>query len=244
MNYIDHLKELRNRIIWCFLFLIFSFCFFFYFSDYVAKILINPLFSLSENSNEKRMIFTGLPEVFISNLKISLFAAFLFSLPFFIIQLVFFISPALYKKEKNFFLPILFFIPILFILGLFFCYFFLIPVIWKFFLSFENFIDGSFSIELESRYSEYMKLTMYLLFSCGLSFLFPIFLIVLTKFKILSIKQLKTNRKYFMIGILIFSAIFTPPDIISQIGIAIPLLIFYEFSILFINIFTKDKKNA
>ena len=92
--------------------------------------------------------------------------------------------------------------------------------------------------------SYYLKLTMYLLFSCGRSFLFPIFLIILTKFKVLSIEQLKTNRKYFMIGILIFSAIFTPPDIISQIGIAIPLLIFYEFSILFIKIFTKDKKNA
>lgn len=94
-------------------------------------------------------------------------------------------------------------------------------------------------MELESRYSEYMRLTMMLLLSAGLSFEFPVVLIILTKFKILSIKTLKNNRKYFFIGILIFSAIFTPPDIISQLGIAIPLIIFYEFSIIFINFFLK-----
>ena len=241
MNYIDHLRELRNRIILCFIFLIICFSVFFYYSDYIGKILTQPLFNLVDPTQNKRMIFTSLPEVFVSNLKIALFASFLISFPFFVLQFVLFISPALYKKEKNFFLPILFLVPFLFFLGLLFSYFFLIPVIWSFFLSFENFLVDSFSLELESRYSEYMKLTMYLLFSCGISFLFPILLILLTKLKILNLKSLKRNRKYFVIGILIFSAIFTPPDVISQLGIAIPLIIFYEISIVFINFFFRNR---
>lgn len=130
-------------------------------------------------------------------------------------------------------------IPILFFLGVLFAYYILIPLIWSFFISFENFMQNGFNLELESRYSEYMKLTMLLLLASGLSFEFPILLIILTKLKILSISILKNNRKYFFIGILIFSALFTPPDIISQLGIAIPLIIFYEFSIVFIQYFFK-----
>ena len=123
----------------------------------------------------------------------------------------------------------------------FFAYYFLIPVIWNFFISYENFLNESLPVELESKYSEYVKLTMFLLLASGLSFEFPVLIILLTKLKIFNQKFLSRNRKYFFIGILIFSAIFTPPDVISQIGIAIPLIIFYEFSILFIKIFLKDK---
>ena len=100
-------------------------------------------------------------------------------------------------------------------------------------------MQNGFNLELESRYSEYMKLTMLLLLASGLSFEFPILLIILTKLNILNVNILKNNRKYFFIGILVFSAFFTPPDIISQLGIAIPLIIFYEFSIVFIQYFFK-----
>ena len=131
--------------------------------------------------------------------------------------------------------------PILFFLGLAFAYYILIPIIWSFFLSFEiNSSVNDFSIELESRFGEYIKLMMYLLFSCGLSFLFPIFLLILAKMKLVSVNQLRKQRKYFFIGILIFSAVFTPPDIISQIGIALPLILFFEISILLIK-FTSKK---
>ena len=132
MSYLDHLRELRNRLLFCFGFLLCSFLLCFYFSDIIAKILINPLFQITENEG-KRMIFTSLPEIFISNLKISLFASFLVSFPIFIMQFFFFISPAMYKKEKKFFFPILVLVPILFILGLIFSYLFLIPVVWNFF---------------------------------------------------------------------------------------------------------------
>ena len=241
MSYLEHLKELRNRLIISFIFLIFCFVFFFYNSNLVGEILSKPLFNLFEDSSERRMIFTGLPEVFVSNLKIALFSSFLLSFPFFILQFILFISPALYKKEKLIFYPTLFLVPILFFLGVFFAYFFLIPMIWSFFISFENFLDNSFPLHLESRYSEYMKLTMFLLFTSGLSFQFPILIILLTKFNILNENILRKNRKYFVIGILIFSALFTPPDVISQLGIAIPLIIFYEFSVLFIKFFINKK---
>ncbi len=239
MKYLSHLKELRNRLLYSFFFLIICFFFFLLNASLVSELLAKPLFSLLSNLDNRRMIFTGLPEVFVSNLKIALFAAFMVSLPFFIIQVVLFISPALYKKEKKIFFPIFCMIPILFFLGVLFAYYILIPLIWSFFISFENFMQNGFNLELESRYSEYMKLTMLLLLASGLSFEFPILLIILTKLKILSISILKNNRKYFFIGILIFSALFTPPDIISQLGIAIPLIIFYEFSIVFIQYFFK-----
>ncbi len=244
MSYIDHFKELRNRLLYCFLFMFLCFCFFFYNSQLIGNILSKPLYNLMESSEEKRMIFTGLPEVFVSYLKISIFSSLLASFPFFILQFSLFISPALYKKEKFFFLPIFFLIPILFFLGVLFAYYFIIPIVWNFFISFQ--LDNNlqnFSIELESRFGEYMKLIMYLLFASGLSFLFPIFLIILSKINIVTVKSLREQRKYYFIGILIFSAVFTPPDIISQLGIAIPLIIFYEVAILLIVFFMKKNKS-
>ena len=239
MKYLDHLKELRNRLLISFLFLIISFIFFFYNASYLGELLTKPLFKLLIQSEEKRMIFTGLPEVFVSNLRISLFASLIFSMPFLILQIVIFLSPAMYKREKKIFVPIFFLVPILFLLGITFAYFVLIPFIWSFFISFENFFSSGLNLELESRYSEYMKLTMFLLLASGMSFEFPILLIILTKFGIVDIKFLRKNRKYFFLGILVFSALFTPPDIISQLGIAIPLIIFYEVSIAFIFFFMR-----
>ena len=240
MSYFDHLKELRNRLIFCFFILISAFVVSFNFSELITNILTYPLFEIVENKENKRMIFTGLPEVFISYLKISLFASFLISFPFFIMQISLFISPALYKREKNFFTSIFFSIPVLFYLGVLFSYYLLIPLIWEFFISFENLSSSNyFSIELESKFNEYMKLTMYLLFSAGISFLFPVFLLILAKLKIINSGMLRNNRKYYFIGILIFGAVFTPPDIISQLGIAIPLIVFFELSILFIDILNK-----
>lgn len=240
MKYIDHLKELRKRILLSFFILIISFCFFIYNASFVGEILTKPLFDLFDDSDKKRMIFTALPEVFVSNLKIALFASFLTSFPFLISQIVLFIYPALYKKEKKIIVPTFSLIPILFICGVCFAYFFLIPIIWNFFISFENFLQGSIPVVLESKYSEYMKLTMYLLFASGLSFEFPVLLFILSKLGVVSYETLRKKRKYFFIGIVIFSAILTPPDVISQIGIAIPLIIFYEFSLLLIKLTKKN----
>ena len=197
MKYIDHLKELRKRILLSFFILIISFCFFIYNASFVGEILTKPLFDLFDDSDKKRMIFTALPEVFVSNLKIALFASFLTSFPFLISQIVLFIYPALYKKEKKIIVPTFLLIPILFICGVCFAYFFLIPIIWNFFISFENFLQGSIPVVLESKYSEYMKLTMYLLFASGLSFEFPVLLFILSKLGVVSYETLKKKKKIF-----------------------------------------------
>lgn len=240
MSYFDHFRELRNRLIFCFIFLISIFIISFFYSEKITNILTYPLYDAVGDKENKRMIFTGLPEVFVSYLKISLFSSFLVSFPFFIIQMSLFISPALYKKEKKFFIPLFYSIPFLFYIGVIFSYFFLIPIIWDFFVSFENLKSSNyFSIELESKFNEYIRLTMYLLFSTGFAFLFPIFLLFLAKLKIINSEILRNNRKYYFIGILIFGAVFTPPDIISQLGIAIPLFIFFELSIYFIDFLNK-----
>ena len=241
MKYLVYLKELRNRLLFSFMFLITCFFFFFLNINLVINLLIDPLYEILGQPENRRMIFTGLPEVFVSNLKVALFASFLISIPFFIIQIILFTTPALYKKEKRIFFLVSILSVIFFFLGVFFAYYFLIPTVWKFFISYESLIDGSLPIQLESRYSEYMKLTMFLLLASGLSFEFPILIIFLTKLGVFDEFFLKKNRKYFLIAILIFAAIFTPPDIISQLGIAIPLIIFYEFSILFIKLFFKNK---
>ena len=240
MSYFDHFRELRNRLIFCFIFLISIFIISFFYSEKITNILTYPLYDAVVDKENKRMIFTGLPEVFVSYLKISLFSSFLVSFPFFIIQMSLFISPALYKKEKKFFIPLFYSIPFLFYIGVLFSYFFLIPIIWDFFVSFENLKSSNyFSIELESKFNEYIRLTMYLLFSTGFAFLFPIFLLFLAKLKIINSEILRNNRKYYFIGILIFGAVFTPPDIISQLGIAIPLFIFFELSIYLIDFLNK-----
>ena len=240
MSYFDHFRELRNRLIFCFIFLISIFIISFFYSEKITNILTYPLYDAVGDKENKRMIFTGLPEVFVSYLKISLFSSFLVSFPFFIIQMSLFISPALYKKEKKFFIPLFYSIPFLFYIGVLFSYFFLIPIIWDFFVSFENLKSSNyFSIELESKFNEYIRLTMYLLFSTGFAFLFPIFLLFLAKLKIINSEILRNNRKYYFIGILIFGAVFTPPDIISQLGIAIPLFIFFELSIYLIDFLNK-----
>ena len=120
MSYLEHFRELRNRLIYCFIFLFICFFIYFYNAQYLGSLLSKPLYNLIGDSEQKRMIFTGLPEVFISYLKIALFASVLTSFPFFILQFSLFISPALYKKEKNFFIPMFFFFLVFFFTGVLF----------------------------------------------------------------------------------------------------------------------------
>ena len=130
MKYLEYLKELRNRLLFSFSFMFLCFLFFFLNISLVIETLTHPLYELLNNKDNNRMIFTGLPEVFVSNLKVSFFVAFLFSLPIFIIQIILFTSPALYKKEKKVFVLVSIMSIIFFFLGILFAYFFLIPMIW------------------------------------------------------------------------------------------------------------------
>ncbi len=193
------------------------------------------------------MIFTALQETFLSYLKVSFFAAFFITSPFILIQVWKFIAPGLYKNERSAIAPYLIATPILFLLGGMLVYYLIMPLAIKFFLSFES--SGSVTnlpIQLEAKVNEYLSLVMKLIFAFGLSFQLPVVLSLLARVGAIDSKFLKDRRKYVVVIIFGAAAILTPPDPITQIGLAIPLLILYELSIFSVKIIEKksEEKNA
>ena len=240
-GFISHLAELRKRLIHCliFLFTIFVICYFF--SEYIYGFLVEPYSSaVKDDGTERRLIFTALQETFLTYLKVSFFAAFFITSPFVLVQIWKFIAPGLYKHEKSSLIPYLVITPILFLLGGMLVYYLIMPLAIKFFLSFES--SGAITnlpIQLEAKVNEYLSLIMKLIFAFGLSFQLPVLLSLLARVGFIDSEFLKKRRKYVVIIIFAVAAILTPPDPITQIGLAIPLLILYELSILSVKIIEK-----
>ena len=190
------------------------------------------------------MIFTALHEAFITYLKVAFFASLFISSPIFLTQVWKFIAPGLYKNEKRALLPYLIATPVLFIVGGFLVYYFIMPLAIKFFLSFETIASNqSLAIQLEAKINEYLSLIMRLIFAFGISFQLPVVLSLLARVGIINSAYLKKRRKYVVVIMFAAAAILTPPDPITQIGLALPLLILYELSIITVKIIEK-KKNA
>ena len=244
-SFVSHLTELRTRIIHSFYFLICFFIISFYFSEEIYRFLVQPYADAVKNDGqERRLIFTALQETFITYLKVSFFAAFFITSPFILIQIWKFIAPGLYKHEKSAILPYLIITPILFLLGGMLVYYLVMPLAIKFFLSFESTgINTKLPIQLEAKVNEYLSLIMKLIFAFGLSFQLPVVLSLLARIGFVDSKFLKDRRKYFIVIIFAAAAILTPPDPITQIGLAIPLLILYELSIFSVNIIEKKIKD-
>ena len=240
-NFVSHLTELRTRIIHSFYFLICFFIISFYFSEEIYSFLVQPYADAVQNdSQERRLIFTALQETFITYLKVSFFAAFFVSSPIILMQLWKFIAPGLYENEKKAIIPYLIATPILFLFGGMLVYYLIMPLAIKFFLSFETLsINNSLPIQLEAKVNEYLSLIMKLIFAFGLSFQLPVLLSLLARVGFIDSEFLKKRRKYVVIIIFAVAAILTPPDPITQIGLAIPLLILYELSILSVKIIEK-----
>jgi len=214
-----------------------------FFSEYLYGFLVEPYAqAVKDNGTERRLIFTALQETFLTYLKVSFFAAFFVTCPFMLIQIWKFIAPGLYKHEKNAIIPYLILTPILFFLGGLLVYYLIMPLAIKFFLSFES-SGGStgLPIQLEAKVNEYLSLIMKLIFAFGISFQLPVVLSLLARVGIVDAKFLKERRKYVVVMIFAAAALLTPPDPITQIGLAIPLLILYELSILSVNIIEKKK---
>ena len=245
-GFISHLVELRKRLISSLIFLFILFVICYYFSDYIYGFLVDPYAEAVKNDNiERRLIFTALQETFLTYLKVSFFAAFFITSPFILIQIWKFIAPGLYDHEKSAIMPYLVLTPILFLLGGMLVYYLIMPLAIKFFLSFESAgLTTTLPIQLEAKVNEYLSLVMKLIFAFGLSFQLPIVLSLLARIGLIDSKFLKERRKYVVVIIFAAAALLTPPDPITQIGLAIPLLILYELSILSVKIIeSKIKEN-
>ena len=243
-TFVSHLAELRTRLIRSFLFLFICFVVCYIFSEEIYTFLVKPYSNfILENNLERRLIFTALHEAFITYLKVAFFASFFITSPIFLTQIWKFVAPGLYKNEKRALLPYLLATPILFIFGGLLVYYLIMPLAIKFFLGFESAASpGSIAIQLEAKVNEYLSLIMRLIFAFGISFQLPVVLSLLARIGVVDSEYLKKRRKYVVVMIFTAAAILTPPDPITQIGLALPLLILYELSILTVKII--EKKNA
>lgn len=238
---IEHLTELKQRLIYCLIAVLLGFFISYYFADNIYKFLLQPLVDALDGKGGQRIIYTSLTEAFLTYLKLSLLSAVFFTSPFLALQFYLFVAPALYKKEKNFILAILFFCPALFFLGALMVYKLVFPLAFKFFLSFQNFNpQNSLPIELQAKISEYLDLVIQLIFAFGLAFQLPIILICLVKFGILSVEGLRRKRKYWIVIIFTIAAVITPPDVLSQLSLALPMVLLYEIAIIISSKITKN----
>jgi sec-independent protein translocase protein TatC len=234
MPLMDHLKELRSRVLWSVGAFIIAFAVCYYFSQQIYAFLAQPLADIlaRQSGGERRMIFTALYEAFFTYLKVAFFGAAFISFPIWATQLWLFIAPGLYRSEKRAIYPFLLASPFLFVAGAALAYYFIFPLAWQFFISFETPPgSGGIPIQLEAKVGEYLSLVMHMILAFGVAFQLPVLLTLLIKVGILNVETLRKGRRYAIVGMFVVAAIITPPDIISQIGLAIPLILLYEISI-------------
>lgn len=228
-----HLAELRQRLIYALIGFIIAFLACFYLADILFNFLVEPLASVWGNKGNHRLIFTALHEKFFTDIKIAFFAAAFLSFPIVSMQLWKFVAPGLYRKEKRAFLPFLVATPFLFFAGGAFVYYIVMPVAWQFFTSFEQLAgQGPMAIELEPKVNEYLSLVMRLIFAFGISFELPVVLTLLAKVGLTSAEGLRKKRRYAVVIAFVAAAVLTPPDPLSQLALAIPIILLYEVSIL------------
>ena len=240
---LDHLIELRTRLIRCAIAILVLFLGCFFVAEEIYNFLAAPLAEQLADRENARMIFTALHEVFFTQVKVAFFAALFVSFPFVANQLWMFIAPGLYKNEKKAFLPFLVLTPILFFAGGALVYYMIFPLAWQFFLGFETIGgDGTLAIELEAKVDEYLSLVMKLIFAFGISFELPLVLTLMARVGMTTAEGLAEKRKYAIVGAFIAAAVLTPPDPISQISLAIPIILLYEVSIISVRIVEKRRK--
>jgi len=230
----DHLEELRTRLIRSSIAVGIGFVVSYGFKEKIFKILIHPLISVMPA--DSKMIFTGLPEAFFTYLKVAFLTGLLVASPIVIFEFWMFVSPGLYKKEKTLLIPIIILSSIFFLGGALFGYFIVFPYGFKFFLGFAN-----ENIQALPSMSEYLSFAAKMLLAFGLVFELPLVITFMARLGIVTVDFLKKNRKYAILLFFTVSAILTPPDVVSQIMMALPLMLLYEVSIFGVLIFGKKK---
>ncbi|MEO0032512.1 MAG: twin-arginine translocase subunit TatC [Pseudomonadota bacterium] len=222
----DHLLELRTRLLRCVYALAVASAVSYYFVDQILAILVHPLSGAFPDGHGK-LIYTKLYSAFFVNLKVALFSGFLFSFPVVANQLWAFIAPGLYAREKKAFLPFLIATPVLFSMGASLAYFVVMPTAFKWFVGFQG-DKGGLQLEALPGIEEYLSLVMQFILAFGVSFLLPVLLMLLNRAGIVTRAQLVAARRYVIVAIVALAAVITPPDVVSQLMLAIPLLVLFE----------------
>jgi sec-independent protein translocase protein TatC len=229
---LEHLVELRNRIVYSMIAFLICFIGCYAFAQPIYLFLTQPLADALAGQVGRQMIFTALYEAFFTYVRVGAFGALCLAFPFMAAQLWWFIVPGLYRHERNAFWPFLLATPVMFILGATFVYYLILPYAIRFFLGFETpGGNGALPIELQARVGEYLSFVMTLIFAFGFCFELPVLLTLLGRVGIVTSAGLSGARRYAVVGVVAIAAVVTPPDVFSQIALSIPLIGLYEISI-------------
>ena len=238
---IDHLIELRTRLLWSVAAILAAFFLCFAFAEQIFALLVRPLAAAGQD----RVIFTQVFEAFFVKVRVAFFGALMLSFPVVATQMWRFVAPGLYRKEKAALLPFLGATPFLFVAGACFAYFLAIPTALKFLLGFQGDLGNSgVSQEALPSVGQYLSFIMQFLFAFGVAFLLPVLLVLLNRAGIVTREQLVDFRRYFIVVAFVIAAIFTPPDVVSQLLLAVPLVILYELSLIAIRFTDRPKDSA
>jgi sec-independent protein translocase protein TatC len=243
MPLLDHLVELRRRLIWCVAAFVVCFIGAYAFAEDIFLFLAEPLRRALEGQPNAKMVFTAMTEAFFTYMKIAFYTAAFISFPVVSVQIWKFVAPGLYKNEKKAFAPFLVATPVLFLMGAALAYYIIFPLAWHFLLNFQ--VAGgpdNMPIEVLPKVDAYLSISLRLIFAFGIAFELPVLLSLLARAGIIDAADLAGKRRYAIVGAFVVAAVLTPPDVVSQIALAIPLIVLYEISIFCARLIEKQRE--